>query len=53
LISIKTVEMHMANAYRKLGARSRAELPGLLASEQIIRDLAQARPHSARCCVSM
>ncbi len=29
-ISIKTVEMHLTNAYRKLGASSRSDLPRLL-----------------------
>ena len=29
-VTPKTVEMHLGNAYRKLGARSRHDLPGLL-----------------------
>jgi len=29
-VTIKTVEMHLTHAYRKLGTRSRTELPGLL-----------------------
>jgi len=31
-VTIKTVEMHLSNAYRKLGVRSRHELPGALAT---------------------
>lgn len=31
-ITVKTVEMHLTNVYRKLGAKSRAELPRLLES---------------------
>ncbi len=32
-VTIKTVEMHLTNAYRKLGSSSRAELPRLLEGE--------------------
>jgi DNA-binding CsgD family transcriptional regulator len=31
-VTVKTVETHLARAYQKLGTRSRAELPGLLAA---------------------
>jgi DNA-binding CsgD family transcriptional regulator len=34
-LSPKTVEFHLSHVYRKLGVRSRAELAGLLAKEQI------------------
>jgi DNA-binding CsgD family transcriptional regulator len=30
-VTPKTVEVHLSNAYRKLGIRSRRELPGALA----------------------
>ncbi|HTX31315.1 MAG TPA: AAA family ATPase [Solirubrobacteraceae bacterium] len=32
-VAVKTVEMHLTHAYRKLGARARGELPSLLAGE--------------------
>lgn len=32
-VTTKTVEMHLSNAYRKLGIGSRAELPGALAGD--------------------
>ena len=31
-VTPKTVEVHLTNAYRKLGIRSRRELPGVLAA---------------------
>jgi DNA-binding CsgD family transcriptional regulator len=33
-VTIKTVEMHLANAYGKLGIRSRTQLPGVLDGDQ-------------------
>jgi len=32
-VSLKTVEMHLGRAYRKLDVRSRSELPGALAAD--------------------
>jgi DNA-binding CsgD family transcriptional regulator len=32
-VTIKTVEMHLTNAYRKLGSNSRADLSRLLETE--------------------
>jgi DNA-binding CsgD family transcriptional regulator len=32
-LTVKTVEMHLSNAYRKLGGRSRHDLPETLAGK--------------------
>ena len=34
-VNVKTVEMHLANAYRKLGIASRARLPAALAASEL------------------
>ncbi len=38
LVTIKTVEMHLTYAYRKLGSSSRAQLPRLLEGESRLQD---------------
>jgi DNA-binding CsgD family transcriptional regulator len=42
-VTPKTVEMHLGNAYRKLGARSRRDLPGLLQNAGGAADMPQSR----------
>jgi DNA-binding CsgD family transcriptional regulator len=34
-VTVKTVESHLANAYRKLGVSSRRELPAALAAQRV------------------
>jgi DNA-binding CsgD family transcriptional regulator len=46
-ISMKTVESHLARAYRKLGVKSRAELSGLFGVESSVAESAPTQSESA------